>query len=65
MQTSYFFLTQSIFPAKIPILFIYGGDLVSTGVVGTMCMSDWATPLHGSKRITANNTDYRPAYAVA
>jgi len=30
-----------------------------------MCMSDWAIPLHGSQCITANNTDYRPAYAVA
>jgi len=25
-----------------------GGDLVSTGVVGAMCMSDWAIPLRGS-----------------
>jgi len=26
---------------------IYGGDLVSTGVVGAMCMPDWAIPLRG------------------
>jgi len=39
--------------------------LASTGVVGAMCMSDWAIPLRGLQCITANNTDYRPAYAVA
>jgi len=27
--------------------FGYGGDLVSTGAVGAMCMSDWAIPLDG------------------
>ena len=42
-----------------------GGDLVSTGVVGAMCMSDWAIPLRGPFIINANNTDYRPAYAAA
>ncbi len=42
-----------------------GGDLVSTGVVRILCMSDWAIPLRGPTRINANNTDYRPAYAVA
>ena len=42
-----------------------GGDLVSTGVVGAMCMSDWAIPLRGPFFINANNTDYRPAYAAA
>jgi len=47
------------------LLLHYGGDLVSTGVVGAMCMSDWAIPLRGPTRINANNTDYRPAYAVA
>jgi len=39
--------------------------MVSTGAVEAMCMSGWAIPLHGSLKIDANNTDYRPAYAAA
>lgn len=39
--------------------------LVSTGAVWIMCMSDWAIPLRGPKCLNANNTNYRPAYAVA
>ena len=46
-------------------IWLYGGDLASTGIVGAVCMSDWAIPLRGLQCITANNTDYRPAYAVA
>jgi len=57
-------LTISFKSVKIPLL-PNGGDLVSTGVVGAMCMSDWAIPLRGPLFINANNTDYRPAYAAA
>jgi len=39
--------------------------MASTGVVGVMCMSDWAFPLRGSNCLNANNSNYRPAYAVA
>jgi len=39
----------SLFTKHIKACFdIFGDDLVSTGVVGAMCMSDWAIPLRGS-----------------
>jgi len=42
-------LTKEVKSVKIHAFTItYGDDLVSTGVVGAMCMSDWAIPLRGS-----------------